>query len=120
MNGLLTVHVRVNDLATGQPTPCRLRIAGPRNEYYPPFGRQAEFPLGCNEAVGGQVCLNGRNFAFIDGSCEIRLPAGVPLDVEITKGLEYEPCRERVTLGPGKMALRFALNAGSTCVRKGG
>ena len=109
MSGSLTVHVRVNDVATGQPTPCRLRIAGLNGEYYPPFGRQVEFPLGRNEEVGGQVSHFAKEFAFIDGSCEIRLPSGVPLDVEITKGLEYEPCRERITLGPGKMSLRFGL-----------
>jgi hypothetical protein len=109
VSGLLTVHVRVNDAVTGRPTPARLRVAGPDGTGYPPFGRAADFPLGRNEAVGVGVVVGNKRWWSIDGSCEMRLPAGVPLDVEITKGTEYEPLRKSVTLGPGQMALRFAL-----------
>ena len=105
----MTVHLRVNDAATGRPTPCRLRIAGTNGEYFAPFGRVAEFSVGTNEDVGGQLYLGNKRYAYIDGACEIRLPTGVPLDLEITKGLEFAPIRETVTLGSGKMALRFTL-----------
>lgn len=107
---LITVHLRVNDAGTGQPTPVRLRIASPTGEFFVPLGRSADFPLGRNEAVGGCVYLGKKKFIYIDGSCEIRLPTGVPLDVEITKGLEYEPIHDTITLSPGKMALRFTIN----------
>ena len=40
---LQTVHVRVNDAGTGQPTPCRVRFTGPDGTYYAPFGRLTEF-----------------------------------------------------------------------------
>ena len=54
---MLNVHVRVNDAATGKPTPVRVRFAGPGGEYYPPLARPAEFPIGRNEDVGGHVYL---------------------------------------------------------------
>jgi hypothetical protein len=109
VNGILTVHLRVTDAATVQPTPVRLRISGPGGECYPPLGRFAEFPIGRREAVGGQVLLGAERHYYVDGSCEIALPTGVPLQIAISKGLEYQPIRETVTLGAGQMALRFRL-----------
>ncbi|HET6575023.1 MAG TPA: CehA/McbA family metallohydrolase [Fimbriiglobus sp.] len=106
---MLTVHLRINDAATGKPTPVRLRITGPDGTYYAPLGRSTEFARGRNEDVGGNLCVGRERFAYIDGSCEVRLPAGVPLRVQATKGPEYEPLDQTVILGPGKMALRFAL-----------
>ena len=107
MSATLTVHVRVHDAATGKPTPVRIRVAGPDGQYFAPLGRPDDFPIGRNEEVGGHVYLNKKRYAYIDGSCEIPLPSGVPLDVEITKGPLYETVRQTVTLGPGQMALRF-------------
>jgi len=103
-----TVHVRVNDAATGKPTPCRIRFTDAEGRYYAPFGRLTEFATGRNQEVGGNVLLGMKPHAYIDGTCEIRLPAGV-LHVEIHKGPEYTPLRQQVTLGPGKLALRFVL-----------
>jgi hypothetical protein len=109
MSGPLTVHLRVNDAATGQPTPVRLSIAGPNGTFYAPFGRSAMFPFGRGEAVGGQVAVGDKKCTCIDGSCEIRLPTGVPLQIEICKGPDYEAIQRSVTLGAGQMALRFAI-----------
>ena len=36
---LHTVHVRVNDAATGQPTPVRIQFTDENGTYYAPFGR---------------------------------------------------------------------------------
>jgi hypothetical protein len=105
----LNVHVRVNDAATGQPTPVRIRFADAEGRYYPPLGRPAEFPLGRNEDVGGHVYLNGKRYAYIDGACEVPLPTAVPLSVEISKGPAYFPIRETLTLGEGQLSLRFAI-----------
>ncbi|HVK14535.1 MAG TPA: hypothetical protein VM597_37700 [Gemmataceae bacterium] len=105
----MNVHVRVTDEATGKPTPVRLRFAGPDGMYYPPLGRPAEFPVSRNEDVGGHVYLNQKRYAYIDGGCEIPLPHGVPLDVEITKGPAYFPIRRAVTVGEGQLSLRFAV-----------
>jgi hypothetical protein len=114
MSSLHTVHVRVNDGA-GKPTPVRIRFVGADGTYYAPFGRLAEPLMLSGEGIGGNLlsgvgkedCDRGQ-WAYIDGSCEIALPAD-PVDVEIHKGPEYKPIKQRVTLGPGKMALRFPI-----------
>lgn len=104
---MLTVHLRVNDAATGRPTPVRLRITGPDGTYYAPFGRLFDFARGVNEDVGGNLTTPAGKFAYIDGGCEVRLPAGAPLRVQAIKGPEYEWLDREVVLGPGQMALRF-------------
>jgi hypothetical protein len=106
---MLTVHLRVNDAATGRPTPARVRITGPNGEYFAPFGRLAEFATGRGEEVGGNLLLRADRWCAIDGNCEVRLPTGVPLTVEVQKGLEYAPLRREVALGAGQMALRLAV-----------
>ncbi len=105
---MLTVHVRVSDSATGQPTPVRLRLVDPSGVCRMPFGRLAEFATEPGADVGGQVRLGDENFAYIDGVCEVRLPPG-PVRVEVSKGPEYlHLCRD-VVLGPGKIAIRLTM-----------
>jgi hypothetical protein len=103
-----TVHVRVNDAATAQPTPVRLRITDKAGQYYAPHGRLVEFATGRNRDVGGNLLVGSKAFAYIDGSCEIGLPSG-DLLVEISKGPEFRPIQTTTMLGVGKMALRFNL-----------
>jgi hypothetical protein len=103
-----TVHVRVNDAATGKPTPCRVRFTDAEGRYYAPFGRLTEFATGRNQDVGGNVLIGMKPQAYIDGTCEIRLPPG-EIHVEVHKGPEYVPLRQQVTLAPGKLALRFVI-----------
>jgi hypothetical protein len=107
---MLTVHLRINDAATAKPTPVRLRISDERGNHYPPLGRFEEFPTGKNEDVGGRVRLGRDSWFYADGSVEVPLPAGVPLRIQATKGFEYRPLDETVTLGAGKMAMRFSIN----------
>lgn len=107
---MLTVHVRINDAATGKPTPVRLRIADPSGRGYPPLGRFEIFPTGAGESVGGNVLVGGAAWWVIDGSCEVPLPAALPLRIQAVKGPEYAPLDETATLGPGQMALRFAIH----------
>jgi len=106
---MLTVHLRVNDAATGRPTPVRLRVSGPDGTNHAPLGRFADFPHGVNEDVGGGLRIGREAWFTIDGACEIPLPAGVPLRVQATKGPEYHALDTTVTLGAGQMALRFAV-----------
>jgi hypothetical protein len=106
---LQTVHVRVNDSATGQPTPCRVRFTGPDGTYYAPFGRLTEFACGQGKDVGGNLQLpNGKKYAYIDGACEISLPPG-PIQVEVRKGFEYTPLTQQVDLKPGQLSLRLSI-----------
>ncbi len=105
---MLTVHVRVNDAATGRPTPVRIRLVDSSGVCHMPFGRLAAFATGPGEDVGGQVRLGDDSFAYIDGTCEVHLPPG-PVRVEIHKGPEYVPLQREVVLGPGKISLRLAV-----------
>jgi hypothetical protein len=105
---MLTVHVRVSDAATRQPTPVRLRLVDTSSVCRMPFGRLAEFATGAGEDVGGQVRLGDAAFAYIDGICEVHLPPG-PVRVEVHKGPEYRPVAREVVLGPGKIALRLTI-----------
>jgi hypothetical protein len=102
---LRTVHVRISDAATDQPTPVRIRFVGPDGRYFAPLGRVADFPTEPNVDVGGNVMVGGARYAYIDGTCEVRLPAG-PLRLEVSKGPEYVPEAFHLTLGPGQIALR--------------
>jgi hypothetical protein len=106
--GLHTVHVRVNDAATGRPTPVRIRFSDRSGQYFTPFGRLTEFPIGRNEDVGGNLQIDGKSFAYIDGTCEIALPPG-PVLVELSKGPEYRPLETEVVLGAAKLALRLTV-----------
>jgi hypothetical protein len=102
------VHLRINDAATGQPTPVRLRITDANGTYYAPFGRLTEFATGVNQDVGGNVQIGAKKWCYIDGTCEILVPPG-QLHIEITKGPEYKPIDEEITLLAGKMSLRFTI-----------
>ena len=107
---MLTVHVRITDSSTGKPAPVRARFGGPGGETYVPFGRSADFPTEAGEDVGGHVLLGGRQFVYLDGGCEVRLPAGVPVTVELSKGPEYSPLLRETKLGAGQISLRFTVD----------
>ncbi len=113
-----TVHLRVNDAATGRPTPVRLRLTGPDGTYFAPFGRLTEFATGRNQDVGGNLLLGARAHAYIDGGCEAGLPDG-PVTVEISKGFEYAPRRQEVLVKPGQLSLRLAVERFADLRREG-
>jgi hypothetical protein len=106
--GLHTVHLRVNDAATGQPTPVRVRLTDAAGNYYPPLGRLARFATGRGQDVGGNLLLGAKQYAYIDGACEVPLPAG-PIRAELWKGPEYRPQVVETQLAAGKLALRLSV-----------
>ncbi|MFL5327857.1 MAG: hypothetical protein ACJ8C4_02995 [Gemmataceae bacterium] len=105
---LQTVHLRVNDHTTGQPTACRVRISDASGQEYAPFGQPLEFSTHRGEHVGGHLRLPSGRWYSIPGQCEIALPAG-QLRAQIRKGLDYPPVDERIELLAGKKALRFTI-----------
>lgn len=107
---MLTVHIRIADAATKKPVPCRLRVSDAAGNSFAPLGRLAVFACGVGEDVGGSVRLGRDNFAHIDGSCEIALPAGVPLRIQAFRGPEWTPIDTTVTLGSGQMAVRLEMH----------
>jgi hypothetical protein len=106
---MLNVHLRITDASTGRPTAARVRVVGPNGAHHPPLGRAPDFPGGRNEDVGGHLRVGRERWWYVDGACELPLPAGVPLTVQIAKGFEYAPLSETVTLGAGQISLRFSL-----------
>jgi hypothetical protein len=102
------VHVRVNDAATGQPTPVRIRFTDSEGRYYAPFGRLTEFFVESGAAVGGNLFLNSKRYAYIDGTCEIQLPSG-QIFFEIHKGPEYVSVCDELMLAPGQASIRLEI-----------
>ncbi len=106
---MLTIHFRITDSQANRPTPARISITGPNGQVFAPLGRFTEFPAGIDEAVGAGLWFAPEKWFPIDGGCEIKLPAGVPLRFRVTKGPEYVPLDQTLTLGTGQMAVRLAL-----------
>ena len=105
---LQQVHLRINDAATGKPTPVRLRITDTAGTYYAPYGRLTEFEARQDLDVEGNVLIDDKEWCYIEGAGEVLLPPG-KLRIQISKGFEYKPIDEEVTLLAGKMALRFTI-----------
>lgn len=107
---LQNVHLRINDAATGQPTPVRLRITDEATgTYFTPYGRLTADARGWERDPGGDVRIEGVPWTCLDGSCEIALPT-TRLRFEVWKGFEYQPLDERLDLIPGKMAVRLTMH----------
>jgi hypothetical protein len=58
--------------------------------------------------VGGDVTLGDVSYAYIDGSCEGWLPRGDVI-VDVARGFEYRPLRERLRIEPGQRTLTLRL-----------
>jgi hypothetical protein len=58
--------------------------------------------------VGGDLRLGQITYAYIDGTCQGWLPRGEVL-VDVARGFEYEPLRQRVTIAPGQQRLELRL-----------
>ncbi len=112
------VHIRVNDAATGKPTPVRVRFSTTDGRYLPPLGHPAALSPGGSLPAGGNLRLGDKVYAYIDGTCEIRLPSG-PVQAEISKGCEYRPLVQTVERAPGKLALRFTIERVSNLAAEG-
>src|SRR5215471_6613724 len=104
-----TIHMRINDAPTGQPTPVRIRFTDCEGHYFAPLGRLTDFATGVNQDVGGNVRVGNQQYCYIDGTCEIALPPGRIL-IEARKGPEYRPLSQGVELTPGKLALRLSID----------
>jgi hypothetical protein len=77
-----------------------------------------EFATGVGEDVGGNLLLAKKCYAYIDGSCEVALPAGV-VHVDVSKGFEYTPLQEQVQLKKGQLSLRLAIERWSDARQDG-
>ncbi|CAN5313071.1 hypothetical protein BH20ACT13_BH20ACT13_18370 [soil metagenome] len=103
------VRTRVVDDATGTLLPCRVHFRSAEGVPYAPHGHQGEIRNDVwNASLGGDVRLGQAVYAYIDGTCEGWLPRGDVL-VDVARGFEYEPLRERITIEPGQQDLTLRL-----------
>jgi len=102
------VHVSVIDDDTGQPTPTRAHFRGPHGDYIAPYGHHAEINDRWFEDYGGELQLGAQSFAYVPGRFQIELPVG-DVYVEVNKGFEYEPVRQRVQIDPGQRELELGV-----------
>ncbi|HLZ27369.1 MAG TPA: CehA/McbA family metallohydrolase [Chloroflexota bacterium] len=105
------VETVVVDDATGQPVPCRVHFRSPQGVPYQPHGHHGHVNSN-NDTwhidVGGDLRLGQISYAYIDGRCQGWLPRGEVL-VDVARGFEYEPLRQRITIEPGQRRLELRL-----------
>ena len=91
--------------------PCASAFLTKTGRITSPWKTRVEFAENQRFTVAVVVRLGLEKFVYIDAHRDARfsLPAGAIFVPEGTKGPEYSPLRERVTLGPGQIALRFNL-----------
>ena len=100
------IHLRVSDAETQKPVPVRIRVADLLGNSFHPLGRQQFFLTQPHIAVGGQVAFENKKYYYIDGACEIDLPAGV-YNIEITKGERFHSVSKNIEITQGQAALRI-------------
>lgn len=112
------VHVTVSDDATGQPTPVRIHFRASDGRYLPPYGHRHEVNDSWFEDYGGDLKLGSTQYAYVDGRFQIELPVG-EVYVEIAKGFEYRPVRQRLVIQPGQRELTLRIGRAFDWRRQG-
>jgi hypothetical protein len=115
------VHVTVLDDDTGKPVPCRVHFRSPEGIPFQPHGHHNQVNSNLDTwhiDVGGDVRLGQITYAYIDGECQGWLPRGEVV-VDVARGFEYEPLRERVNIAPGQRELTLRLKRWTDMNAKG-
>jgi hypothetical protein len=105
------VHVTVLDDETGKPIPSRVHFRSPEGIPYQPHGHHnhVNSNLGTwHSDIGGDLRLGQITYAYIDGKCQGWLPRGEVI-VDVARGFEYEPLRQKVSIRPGQRELELRL-----------
>jgi hypothetical protein len=105
------VRTTVLDEETGKPLPCRIHFRSPDGIPYQPHGHHTYVNSNMGTwhvDIGGDVRLGQITYAYINGRCEGWLPRGDVI-VDIARGYEHEPIRQRVRIEPGQRDLTFRL-----------
>ena len=102
------VHTVVRDAATGQPTPARVHFRAPDGRYFPPYGHRHEVNEYWFQDYGNDLKIGDTEYAYVDGTFQGELPVG-DVYVELSKGFEYRPIRQKVTIKPGQRELSLTL-----------
>lgn len=102
------LHGQAVDAGTGKPTPVRLAFRSKDGRYIPPYGHRTEINDAWFQDYGADVKLMDTSFAYVDGTFQVELPVG-EVFVEMTKGFEYEPVRQRLNIEPGQRELKLEI-----------
>jgi hypothetical protein len=103
------LHGLVLDAGTGKPTPVRLAFRSKDGRYIPPYGHRTEINDGWFQDYGADVKLMDTPFAYVDGTFQVELPVG-DVYVEMTKGFEFEPVRQKLSIEPGQRELKLQIS----------
>ncbi len=112
------VHGKIIDSSTGNPTAARIHFRSPDGRYFPPYGHTHEVNDNWFEDYGADLLLGDTQYAYIDGTFQGELPVG-EVYVEVSKGFEFEPIREKLEIKPGQRQLEITLDRNSH-LRKSG
>ncbi len=112
------VHGKIIDSSTGKPTAARVHFRSPDGRYFPPYGHTHEVNDNWFEDYGADLLLGDTPYAYIDGTFQGELPVG-DVYVEVSKGFEFEPIRQKINIKPGQRELEITLDRNSN-LRKSG
>ncbi len=112
------LRVTIEDGETGQPTPARVHFRAPDGRYLPPYGHRHEVNSYWFQDYGADAILGSTEYAYTPGAFEIELPLG-EVYVEVAKGFEYKPLRQRLQIAPGQRALALRLERPLNLRREG-
>lgn len=102
------LDITIEDASTGQPTPARVHFRAPDGRYLPPYGHRHEVNDNWFEDYGADLKLGSTQYAYVDGRFKIELPVG-EVYVELSKGFEYRPLRQKLAIKPGQQELKLHL-----------
>ena len=105
------VRTTILDDDTGLPVPCRVHFRSPEGIPYQPHGHHNQVNSNLDSwhvDVGGDVRLGQITYAYINGQCQGWLPRGEVI-VDIARGFEYEPVREKIRIEPGQRDLTLRI-----------
>jgi hypothetical protein len=112
------VHGKIIDSSTGKPTAARIHFRSPDGRYFPPYGHTHEVNDNWFEDYGADLLLGDTPYAYVDGTFQGELPVG-DVYVEVSKGFEFEPIRQKLNIKPGQRELEITLDRNSN-LRKSG
>jgi hypothetical protein len=91
-------------VGTGKTVPSRIHFRAPDGRYLPPYGHRQEVNENWFEDYGADLKLHETQYAYVDGTFQLELPVG-DVYVELFKGFEYQPLRQKLTIEPGQREL---------------
>ena len=98
------VSISVRDATTGAPLTTRVHVRDAVGTYWPPMGRMRNVSLLSRTNIGGDVVVTGRTYAYVNPNLVVSVPNGGPYELEVVRGMEYEPQIVRFEVVDGKVA----------------